>query len=105
MPIVVNGYTVNGIRDTGCFGPTLISAKYVSEEDYTGETVSCTGAFDKDRHQVPLAIVKLRAPALNCYQDVNVKVGVWHFPDEVECLLGNALFQNSQLGISCAKMR
>ena len=96
VPIVVNGYTVNNIRDTGCFGPTIISAKYVSEEDYTGETVSCRGAFDKDRRQIPLAIVKLRAPALNCYHDVNVKVGVWHFPDEVECLLGNSLFQNSQ---------
>ena len=95
VPIVVNGHYIHAIRDTGCFGPTLVSAKYVSENNYTGEIVSCRGAFDQTKRQVPLAIVKISAPALNCCDDLHVKVGVWQLPDDVDCLLGNSFFDNN----------
>jgi len=96
VPIVVNGHRLIAVRDTGCFGPTLISDKYVNQSNYTGQFVYCKGAFDQDKRRVPLANVKMYAPALNCFREVVVTVGVWRLSNDVHCLLGNSLFhQNS----------
>ena len=84
------------MRDTGCEGPTLVHPDFIEESDYTGEHVCLRGVFDSpsNNHRVPLAVVKLSAPSLNCERDVSVTVGV---PPLVEfnCLIGNSLFREN----------
>ena len=100
LPIVINGCNVLAMRDTGCQIPMIVQPRYVHENDYTGRNFSCRGAFDEKSvsHRVPIARVRLFAPCLNCVEPTEIEVGVWPLPEEIDCLLGNALFApNSQL--------
>ena len=100
VPVVINGVNALAIRDTGCQMIAIVHPRFVRDCDYTGESLHCRGAFDdvSVNHRVRLANITLFAPNLNCDQQIRVKVGVWPLPDNLDCLLGNALFtENSML--------
>jgi len=72
IPVTVNGQRWYALRDTGNMALTFVDPSVVAEDAYTGEEIHCEGVFSGQR--IPLAIVNLASVALNCNDDVQVRV-------------------------------
>jgi hypothetical protein len=79
-------------RDTGSH-ITLINSNLVDKSEYTGQTVVIQGVLEP-KQTVPIARLKLSSPKFKFNGQVEVNVAVINppLPFEVDCLLGNELF-------------
>ena len=96
VPLFIDGYKTQGIRDSGHNSTALVSKRVIRPEsiDYQ-KCITLKGAFDGNKtHTIPTAVVKLRSPRF-CYdKDVEVRVGVTEMLSlKVDCLIGNGLFK------------
>ena len=79
LPICINSKRTMAVRDTGNMAHTIVAPHLVGENDYIGESVKCKGIFGGVAYNVPLAKVRIFAPALGCNCEVHVVVGVHDF--------------------------
>lgn len=105
LPIRINNYEVEAIRDTGCLTHTILCPRFVNDEDYTGNFMTCRGVFEGVCHNVPLARIRMYAPELGCPHEISVLVGVWDLGPDVQCLLGNQTFQRHSQFTDIVKRR
>ena len=96
VPVYINGKEATGYRDSGS-NLTIVSSKFVHAENYTGETVLIAGITGVEQ-SLKIAKVKICSPRFRCEAAIDVQVAVLpsKLPFDVDCLLGNALFNNSQ---------
>jgi len=98
VSVVINGESVTAIRDTACQLNLIVNPRFVRDGDYTGQYVSCRGAFDSrdTQHYVPLAEVAFCAPALKCPYPERLTAAVLDIQG-ADCLIGNALFVENHI--------
>ena len=96
VPIVINDTNCIAIRDTGNFGPLIINEELIPKEQISWDrAIFCTGPFDGNlRRPLPTTRIKFRSPSLNCFDDIEVEVGVARLPSGINCIVGNQIFKD-----------
>ena len=92
LPVCINGFNVMAMRNSGNTTYTIIKPRLVNKMDYTGDYVTCRGLFDDVCYRIPLATVRVFAPSIGCDVETTVRVGVWEFGTNFDCVLGNQTF-------------
>jgi len=95
IPLYLNNMSIHAIRDTGNLGPILVSSDLISADQLIpNKYTRLHGAFDRNRsHKVPMTYVELRSPLFIYDENVTVLAAVCELPAGIQCVIGNALFQ------------